>query len=238
MDKIYSRKRCLLKPFFRNKKPISRKKVNIILKIVLIILIINFMFKLLYEYIDPMFEIICQENAKSLATIIINEQSTIVMNDYQYEELYSIEKDAEGKITVIKANVVPINNLMSDIAEKIQKEFNNGNRTNIGISVGSLSGLYVLSGMGPSIPVKVSILGNIETDVKSEFIAQGINQTLHRLYVVATCKMKVLTPLKSFETEVTNQVIIAEHVIIGDIPDTYYNLEGMTNSGETLNVID
>ena len=96
---------------------------------------------------------------------------------------------------------------------------------------------YILAGLGPNIPIQVAIMGNIDTDMKSEFIEQGINQTLHRIYAVVTCKMKILTPIKNFEREVTNQVMIAEHVILGDIPDSYYNLNGI-NTEDTLNVLE
>ena len=50
--------------------------------------------------------------------------------------------------------------------------------------------------------------------------------------------MKIITPLKSYEQKVTNQVIVAEHVIVGNIPDTYYNLEGIESKMNTLDVID
>ena len=95
-----------------------------------------------------------------------------------------------------------------------------------------------MSGVGPNIPIKVSISGTLDTEVKNQFIAQGINQTLHRTYVEFVCNMKIMTPLKNYSKTITNQVVVAEHVILGEIPDTYYNLEGMNNSQDTLNVID
>lgn len=241
MYKIYSRRRFLLKPHFRKIFPnLPYKKIHKskTLKILTIIMTIILICKLILNYVEPVFESMCEEKAKSMATIITNQQSTIVMNEYQYEQLYSIEKDDNGNIVIIKANIVPLNNMMSDLAEKVQNEFNKLEKTTIEIPVGSLTGSYMFSGIGPNIPIQVAIMGNIDTEVKSEFIEQGINQTLHRLYVILTCKMKILTPIKNFEREITNQVIIAEHVILGDIPDSYYNLEGMNNTQDTLNVID
>lgn len=241
MYKIYSRRRFLLKPhFIKNFPNLPYKKIHKskTLKILTIIMTVILICKLILNYVEPVFESMCEEKAKSMATIITNQQSTIVMNEYQYEQLYSIEKDDNGNIVIIKANIVPLNNMMSDLAEKVQNEFNKLEKTTIEIPVGSLTGSYMFSGIGPNIPIQVAIMGNIDTEVKSEFIEQGINQTLHRLYVILTCKMKILTPIKNFEREITNQVIIAEHVILGDIPDSYYNLEGMNNAQDTLNVID
>ena len=96
----------------------------------------------------------------------------------------------------------------------------------------------MLSGSGPEIPIEVSITGTVDTDIKSEFIAQGINQTLHRVYVNFECNMKIITPFKNYYKKVNNQVIIAEHIIVGNIPDSYYNLEGMETDMDTLNVLN
>lgn len=236
MDKIYSRRRFLIKPSFRKKLPnnIGIKKIY---KILIIFVIMIIIVKLLLNYIEPIFETMCEEKVKSVATIITNQQSTITMNKYQYEQLYTIEKDENGDIVIIRSNVVPINNMISDLTENIQKEFDRIERTEINIPMGNLSGLYFLSGTGPNIKVKVSITGTVDTEVKSEFIAQGINQTLHRIYVSFVCNMKIVTPLRNYEKEITNQVIVAEHVIVGNIPDAYYNFDDI-NSEEALNLIE
>ena len=160
------------------------------------------------------------------------------MNKYQYDELYTIEKDEAGNVVIIKSNVVPINNMISDLTEAIQNRFNEVENTQIEIPVGNLFGTYYFSGIGPSIPAKVRTSGTLDTEVKSEFIAKGINQTLHRIYVNFECYVKIVTPIKNFEKKITNQVIIAEHVIVGNIPNSYYNLEGMSGVDDVLNVID
>ena len=242
MYKIYSRKRFILKPHIGTRIPNMNKnnlrKRKKVIKVLIIALLTILICKMIFNYIDPIFEAMCEDRVKSVATIITNQQSTIIMNKYQYDELYSIEKDSEGKITVIKSNVVPVNNLISDLTENIQNEFNEIEKTKIKIPLGSLFGTYFLSGVGPNIPIKVSISGTLDTEVKNQFIAQGINQTLHRTYVEFVCNMRIMTPLKNYSKTITNQVVVAEHVILGEIPDTYYNLEGMNNGQDTLNVID
>ena len=217
---------------------IGSSKGKRIIKICILILVILIIVKVTLNYVDPIFEAMCETKLKSVSTIITNQQSTIIMNKYQYEELYTIEKDADGNVEVIKANVVPINNMISDLTENIQNEFNDSSKTQINIPIGSLSGSYFFMGIGPDIPVKVSLLGTVDTEIKSEFIAKGINQTLHRIYVEFYCNMRVASPLKNYEKSIINQVIVAEHIIVGTIPETYYNLEGMSSSDDTLNMIN
>ena len=208
------------------------------LQVILIMVIASAVYIAFLRRIAPVFETLCEEKVRSVATIISNQESTIAMNKYQYDELYTIEKDKDGNISIIKANVVPINNMISDLTEGIQNRFNELKDTQIGIPIGNLFGSYYFSGLGPSIPTKVIMTGTLDTELKSEFIAQGINQTLHRLYVNFECYVQIITPVKNFKKKITNQVIIGEHVIVGNIPDTYYNLEGMSGVDDVLNVIE
>lgn len=236
MSKIYSRKRFILKPDFEMPKKtfiIKRK----ILKIIIIFMVLILCFRMMLNYIEPIFEAMCEDKVKSIATIISNQESTVVMNKYQYDELYTIEKDEAGNIVIIRSNVVPINNLISDLTENIQNRFNELEKTQINIPIGNLFGTYFFSGVGPNIPIKVVTSGTIENEIKSEFIAKGINQTLHRIYVDFQCNVRILTPIKNYEKTVTNQFIIAEHVIVGNIPGSYYNFNGVDNPDDTLNMI-
>lgn len=247
MSKIYSRKRFILKPCFKrtggifpkgripNGTFIIKRKT---LKILIILVVVIGVYQLILSYIEPVFETLCEEKVKSVATIISNQESTKAMNKYQYEELYTIEKDSEGDIVIIRSNVVPINNMISDLTEGIQNRFDEMEETTIDIPIGNLFGLYYFSGVGPSIPTKVVMAGTLDTEVKSEFLAKGINQTLHRIYVNFECYVKIITPIKNFEKKVTNQFLVAEHVIVGNIPDTFYNLEGMSGTDDVLNVIE
>lgn len=77
----------------------------------------------------------------------------------------------------------------------------------------------------------------METDLKSEFTSQGINQTLHRIYLNVKCRVNILTPFQDLEKEIINQVLLAENVIVGRIPNTYYNLEGI-NGSNALDIIE
>ena len=102
---------------------------------------------------------------------------------------------------------------------------------------GSFTGIKLLSGRGPGIKIRISTVGNVETDLKSEFEAQGINQTLHRIYLQVKCEVSILTPFKDITRDITNQVLIMENVIIGTVPNTYYNIEGI-NTNEALEFIE
>lgn len=238
MHKIYSRPRIRVPKIILNgglntNNPKRRKMVRIILILTIAFSIV----KISLDAVYPIFDTLCENRAKSIATIVSNEQATNVMKEYSYEDLFSIEKDAEGNVTMIKSNVIPINEIISDIPIKIQNEINNKGRENIEIALGSFTGFKLLAGRGPGVKIRISCIGNVETDLKSEFIAQGINQTLHRVYLEVKCNVAILTPFKDIEKEIVNQVLLMENVIVGNVPNTYYNLEGL-NSGDSLEVVE
>ena len=86
--------------------------------------------------------------------------------------------------------------------------------------------------------ITISSIGNVETDLRSEFTAQGINQTLHRVYLQVKCNVNILTPFDNSSREITNQVFLMENVFVGNIPNTYYNLEGMNGNSDALEVVE
>lgn len=233
MDMIYSRKRIRLpkvvyQKFNFPKKTNSNNKKIIKFTTILSIAIVTFTMAI--NAITPVFETLCKDKAKSIATIICNEESTKIIKNYKYEDLVTIYKDTNDNISMIKSNITPINLIISDVAEKIQKRLNDVEQDEIGIRLGSFTGAKILSGIGPNIPISLSTSGIVETDLRSEFKSAGINQTIHRIYLQVDCKVNILTPYTIFEEGISNQVLIAENIIVGKIPEAYYNLEGLNES--------
>lgn len=228
-EKVYSRKRLHFPKLQLNKnsdfrsygnKDKKRKSV----KIIIILVIEIFIARNMISSINPIINSQCINEAKNIATIVSNEQATIVMEKYKYEDLAITIKDENGKIQMIKLNVIPVNEITSDVAIKIQEAFNNTKSAQIGIKLGSFSGIKLLSGFGPKINIRISSVGNVETNLKSEFKTAGINQTLHQIYLEIKCRVQILTPYNTVNEEVINQVLIAESIILGDIPINYYDI--------------
>lgn len=238
MHKIYSRPRIRI-PQIQTKK-VSLDILNKRKKLVQIILILVIAFsvvKLVLDAVLPIFNTLCENRAKSIATMVSNEQATNVMAQHSYDELFTIEKDNNGNIVMIKSNVIPINEIISDVANKIQEQIDQRGRENIEIAIGSFTGFKLLAGRGPGVKIRISSIGSVETDLRSEFVSQGINQTIHRIYLQVKCRINILTPFDNIEQEITNQVLLMENVIVGNIPSTYYNLDGLNGTSDALEVI-
>lgn len=178
--------------------------------------------------IQPIIEKNCKSMAKSVATKVSNIKATEVMAKYEYDDILEISKDQNGNINRVGTNIFTINKIISDIPVYIQEELEREENSSFKIPLGSFLGSKLFSGMGPKVNVKVQMVGDMETDLRSEFTSAGINQTLHRIYLEIKCRVIILTPLETMEEVIVNQVLIAEGVIVGDIPNAYYNLNGIT----------
>lgn len=239
MDKIYSRKKIRLPNFNikNNKKYIKRKNINRLRIIVVTIIAFSFA-TFIIRTIEPVLDKESIGMARSMASKISNEQSSIVMEKYKYEDLCYVQTDDSGNIKMIKTNVIPINDIISNISFNIQKELEESSENDEAyIRLGTLTGSKFLSGRGPKIGFKISNIGNVDTELKSNFTSAGINQTLHRIFLNVKCRVIILTPFNSIEEEIVSEILLAESVIIGTVPDTYYNLEGLTES-DALNVLE
>ena len=224
MDKIYSRPRIKFAKIKKQKNNLQfEKKKKIFGNIFIIGLIALITAKTIIDALTPIIDMNCSNIAKSIATKISNEQATNVMSKYKYDDLCTISKDVNGNISMISANVIPINEIISEITIRIQDELNKKENDSFKIKLGSFTGIKILSGRGPDVNVKMSTIGNLETELKSEFISSGINQTVHKIYLKIDCNVIILTPFTTKEEKITNQVLLAEAVIIGTTPGTYYN---------------
>jgi len=226
-SKIYSRKRLNIN-LLRNKTS-SKKNKNKIKKIIPIIWVSVIAIITCYSVwsgVNPIFEKLCEEKAKSVATKITNEETTNVINKYNYDTFFTIEKDENGKIQMITANILKINQVISDIALNIQEALDKNEKNKIYISLGALTGIKYLSGFGAKIGMNIASSGNVEINVRSQFESQGVNQTIHRVYLDIKTNVSILTSFEIIEKNIENQVLILENVIIGEIPYTYLDQLG------------
>ena len=229
MDSIYSRKRIKIpkvKGFYTNNK--NAKKF---FSIFIIILIAVATFYNLYKSINPIFVTLCIEKAREIGTYIMNDASNKILDNIDYKNIVTIEKDGENR--VLKTDVVVINKIASDIALQAEKQFKELENEKIQIPMGSLTGNKYLAGSGPNINIQVIPTGNILTEIKNEFESTGINQTVYRIYLELTCKVSIVSQYKTIEDDVVNQVLLVETVIVGEVPESYYNLEGMKQEDVT-----
>ena len=144
------------------------------------------------------------------------EQGTIA-----YDRMVYFEKDLDGRITALKTNMGLVNRLKTDILNIINDEILALDTDYIAIPIGSLILPELLAGRGPGIPVRVLTIRNSEAEFHSQFSEAGINQTLHQLNMVVYVDVAVLVLGQTESFSVESQVVVAETVIVGTVPETF-----------------
>lgn len=233
-DKIYSRFRICLP----NKLSEDKKSNNKFISCICIIIVAILTFYAITKTLNPIINQLCIDKAKNIATNISNEEATVIMNKYSYEDIVTIVRDDEGNVIMLQTNTKNINAIISDIPVNMVKKFEEEDNCNISIYLGSALGTKYFSARGPKINMKIANVGNVETKLESEFQSQGINQTLHRIYLNLVCEVTILTPYDTIKQKIENQVLLAESVIVGNVPNSYYNIEGDTSKSDSLRLIE
>ena len=214
MEKIYSRKRIHL----------AESKFKCIY---LILIGFGIIFIVFIKMAYPVFIATCKNRAKSVAVNILNKEVNSVMIMYSYDDLVEIQRDESGKISYISAKIIPINELVAKITKNIQEAIDQSPTSLVKLNLGTVTGFSSLADISPKIAIKVEQAGNIETKIDSRFESMGINQTIHRIYLDLNCRIGILTPIKSISETVSLDVLLTETVIVGEVPQNYYNFDNL-----------
>ena len=150
----------------------------------------------------------------------------IDIGDITYDRIVFFEKDLDGRITALKTNMGEVNRLRTEILDLINEKIMALDHSDIGIPLGSLFLPELLSGKGPAIPVHILSIRNSDANFVSEFSQAGINQTLHRLNMEVSVDVAVLVLGETSSFTVTSQVVVAETVIVGQVPQTFLQTGG------------
>ena len=150
----------------------------------------------------------------------------IASGNIEYDRIVYFEKDLDGRITALKTNIGEVNRLKTDVLNIINDEILALDTSDIGIPMGSLILPEFLSGKGPVIPVRILSIRNSEADFASHFSEAGINQTIHKLTMEVSVDVAVLVLGKTAGFTVASEVVVAETVIVGDVPDTFLQTGG------------
>ena len=133
----------------------------------------------------------------------------------------NIEEDANGDISLISVNTVVVNSLARRFYQVAQVYLDRMGDNGIDIAFGTFTGLPFLVGLGPKINIKLVQVGAMTSTFTSSFQSAGINQTNHSLYINLYASVSLLLPAYSSTVDSVTEFLVAESVIVGDIPDVY-----------------
>ena len=196
-------------------------------KICLFLAVITAVSLFTVSYVEKFFAPIIRTMAVSRSEVLLSQEIANEINETMsesgitYGDIISFVLDKDGRINAMTTNIVTANKLKSFLALSILTRITNVDETELNIPVGNLTGISVLAGRGPEMKVKVIPIGSVQTELSSQFVSAGINQTQHRIIMEVTSNVDIILPSETVSTTVSVNVVIAETVIVGSVPDSY-----------------
>ena len=164
-------------------------------------------------------------DVKNLITSIINDSVLKIINDHsvEYSDIVRSVYDPSGNLNSLSVNTSYINIIKSETVLAVLKGLSELKSQKYGIPLGNILGSRLSSGRGFTIGVSIVPFGTVASDVRNEFVSSGINQTLHRIVFDISASVSVLAPFSKASADVNTSVCIAETVILGNIPNSYFS---------------
>lgn len=163
----------------------------------------------------------------NIAISIMNTSvSEVLQKRYPARDLLKIEKDEQGRVAMVSADAAEMNQIVYECVELAQEKIRQLERDKIPIPLGNAIGSRLFSGKGPDIRIGVLPMGAVSAEYFTEFYAAGINQTRYKIYMVLKSDMALVVGRSSQSVHIESQVLIADAIIVGTVPQSYANLDG------------
>lgn len=170
-----------------------------------------------------------EQAMKIFAQTTGNAMLSLTLQNALYQEIrdkagtyVTVERDASGRVTAIQIHSTELSLLASELTVRMLAELRDYQNDSFGVPLGNLTSTALLSGRGPLIHVRPVSTGNIASELKSTMDSAGINQTLHRVFLHFSVTVNYLAPLESYMDTITFDLLIAETLIVGEVPILYH----------------
>lgn len=210
-----------------------RRKVRKILILTLMTLLIGLVLLLRLRFAPLMEQLVVTQAENTMSTLvneIVNEQ--IASGSIDYDRIIYFEKDVNGRITALKTNMSEVNRLKTEILSAMNLGIEDISVGQLDIPIGNFILPELFSGKGFQLPVRILSVSTSDANFENLFSEAGINQTLHQIQMHIVVNLSVLTPTGTVNTLVTTDVIVAETVIVGTVPERYISVGDISGIGE------
>lgn len=201
-----------------------RKRRKLVLFLIFPLLIAFSILYVLFQ-LSHSFIRISEEKIHNLTFNMINEVVGNEMGKIDTSNLVVYKFDSDGKIAAVNANVSIMNKLNNNISKSLSEKMTSLEHIFIKLPFGSFVSSNFFSGVGPEIPVEIVLLNRVNTEYHTDFTSTGINQSRHKILINVTCDIGILSRLSNQKHTVNVEVPIAETIIVGNVPTTYFELK-------------
>lgn len=203
----------------KRRRKIVQKIVTIFTAMVIVALAIALW--VYWKSMTPTILDIAQVQVKAQTTQAVNEAVLSVLQGVDYADFVTVEKNSQNEVVLITANSNSVNQLARNASIVTQGKINTLFQQAISIPLGTLSGIPLLSQLGPDVNIVIDPVGTVQCSFVSHFETAGINQTLHRIYLNVSSTVDVIIPSSHQVVQIETPILVCETVIVGKVPDTF-----------------
>lgn len=237
----------------KGNQTIKKKRNILILTVVFIILASLFFIDFIGKIFSKELLKYAEAEVSRIAKYVVNYAvTTINIKELEFDELFIVNKNSKEEIQTVDFDPVVVNNVLNSITETVITHFkaieqgdldtidlSNSFLLNVDINklkqgvvaqipIGVITGNSLLANLGPKLPVKLSILGEIESQLETEVKYYGINNAMITVYVNIKVSEQIYMPVVTGKIEISQKIPIAIKLMQGIVPDTYFgNMDGM-----------
>lgn len=188
-------------------------------------------FHFLSARVEPLIETMAVSKAVNQISLAISEETdnSLAENQLTYQDFVDVQTGSSGQVTSLSFRTAENTRFKRLVVERLIARLENIDPEQLSVPLGNLTGILFLSAAGPSVRVRVQSIGDVTAEFRNEFTSAGVNQTRHSVYLDLSVTIYLLIPGEIIPVEVAEQVCVAETVIVGQVPDTYLNLQDGVN---------
>jgi sporulation protein YunB len=203
----------------------ERKKRKGVRWVVLVLLLLMIAFLLIEQNLSQTLLDMAYATAHSIALETVNRAAQQVVGEgISYDDLMEVQMDTDGRVSMLRANTMRMNQIATQTAILAQEELNSIENQMVNVPLDAALRIRFLGGFGPRIAVQIVPIGAVSTQFETEFETAGINQTRHKLFLTLETSVSLIVPADSRKVRVTSSVPIAESIIVGQVPDSFVDV--------------
>lgn len=225
----------------------QRKNIKVSTKISTIILLIGISTYLFINYCsNKVLPVIMKEakiDARKMAILVIKNSLNDEVLSTLEDEMYNLNKNNNGEIQTIDFNPIIVNKFLTKTTNVVSENLKNLEKGKIEdisfidfedydskklkngviseIPMGIISNNIFLSNLGPKIPVKINLIGNVVSNIETKVSNYGINNALVEIYVKVEVEEEVIIPFQTKTIKIVNNIPVAIKIINGNVPEYY-----------------
>ena len=194
-----------------------------------VMIVTTLLFAVLRRNVRPVIFTYCDALIAALGMEAINAGAADVVALYEYSDFVDTVKSPEGKILYMDMNTAMVNGFVRSLALRCENALNALGKQTINVPIGAFTGSALMSNRGPEIDVDVTFFSSVKCDFVSSFESVGINQTRHTIYARIDVLFNTVLPIAEHEISLNNRILVAENMIVGDVPNVYVASESGMN---------